>query len=196
MSDNSAEAELLRRAGLGDEPAFLALYERHRGAVFRFAYRLLGSTHLAEEITHDCFLALIRRPDGYQAERASLRTYLCAAARNLAFKQLRKRGAEVVVEDVPEPEPDPGAPQPLRRLLDEELAEQVRSAVEQLPPLQREALVLFEYEELSLAEIAQVVEADVGTVKSRLHRARERLRRTLAPWMGERSVRTMRETMS
>jgi RNA polymerase sigma-70 factor (ECF subfamily) len=196
MSDNSAEAELLRRAGQGDEPAFLELYERHRGAVFRFAYRLLGSSQLAEEITHDCFLALIRRPHGYQAERASLRTYLCAAARNLAFKQLRRRGTELIVEDVPEPEATPGAPEPLRRLLDEEVAEEVRRAVEGLPPLQREALILFEYEELSLAEVARIVEADVGTVKSRLHRARERLRRTLAPWMAERSAPVARETMS
>ena len=196
MSDNSAEAELLRRAGQGDEPAYLELYERHRGAVFRFAYRLLGSSQLAEEITHDCFLALIRRPHGYQPERASLRTYLCAAARNLSFKQLRRRGTELIVEDVPEPEVASGAPEPLRRLLDEEVAEEVRRAVEGLPPLQREALILFEYEDLSLAEVARIVEADVGTVKSRLHRARERLRRTLAPWMAERSGSVPRETMS
>jgi RNA polymerase sigma-70 factor (ECF subfamily) len=197
MSDNNAEAELLRRAGSGDETAFLVLYERHRGAVFRFAYRLLGSSQLAEEITHDCFLALIRNPGCYQADRASLRTYLCAAARNLSYKQLRRKGVETAVEEVPEPEQDGGAPEPLRRLLDDEVVEEVRRAVSDLPPLQREALILFEYEELSLAEIARVVEADVGTVKSRLHRARERLRRTLSPWMAGRSAPMMaKETMS
>jgi RNA polymerase sigma-70 factor (ECF subfamily) len=183
MGDNVAEADLLRRAGGGDEAAFLVLYERHRGPVFRFAYRLLGSSQLAEDVTHDCFLALIRRPDGYQPERASLRTYLCAAARNLAFKQLRRRGIETTVEELPEPVAEADAPEPLRRLLEDEIVAEVRRAVSELPPLQREALILFEYEEMSLAEVAAIVDADVGTVKSRLHRARERLRRVLTPLM-------------
>lgn len=186
MGDNVAEADLLKRAGGGDEGAFLVLYERHRGPVFRFAYRLLGSSQLAEDITHDCFLALIRRPHGYQPERASLRTYLCAAARNLAFKQLRRRGVETTVEELPEPAAGADGPEPLRRLLEEEVVAEVRRAVSLLPPLQREALVLFEYEEMSLAEVATIVDADVGTVKSRLHRARERLRRVLSPLMAAR----------
>jgi RNA polymerase sigma-70 factor (ECF subfamily) len=192
MADNSAEANLLMRASRGDETAFLVLYERHRGPVFRFAYRLLGSASLAEDVTHDCFLAVLRRPEGYQPDRAALRTYLCAAARNLSFKQLRRRGVETTDEDVPEPRAEAGDPEPLRKLLDDEVAAQVRLAVEALPPLQREALVLFEYEELSLAEIAQVAETDVGTIKSRLHRARERLRHTLAPWLQPRA--SMKET--
>jgi len=194
-ADNHAEAELLRKASIGDEAAFLVLYERHRAPVFRFAYRLLGSVTLAEDVTHDCFLALLRKPAGYQPDRAALRTYLCAAARNLSFKQLRKRGVETMVEEVPEPPAEAGAPEPLRKLLDDEVAAQVRQAVESLPPLQREALVLFEYEELSLAEIAQVAGTDVGTIKSRMHRARERLRRTLSPWMTQRSAKET-ETMS
>jgi RNA polymerase sigma-70 factor (ECF subfamily) len=64
----------------------------------------------------------------------------------------------------------------------------VREAVEALPPFQREAIVLFEYEEMSLAEIALITDADIGTIKSRLHRARERLRRSLTPWMTERKA--------
>jgi RNA polymerase sigma-70 factor (ECF subfamily) len=64
----------------------------------------------------------------------------------------------------------------------------VRVAVSELPPLQREAIVLFEYEGLSLAEVASVCETDVGTVKARLHRARGRLRRTLAPYLAAQSV--------
>jgi RNA polymerase sigma-70 factor (ECF subfamily) len=188
MGDNTAEADLLRRAGEGDEGAFLVLYERHRAPVFRFAYRILGSSQLAEDITHDCFLSLIRRPAGYQPERASLRTYLCAAARNLAFKQLRRRGIETTVEEMPEPAAADETPEPLRQLLDEEVVAEVRRAVSALPPLQREALVLFEYEEMSLVEVAAVVDADIGTVKSRLHRARERLRRVLTPLMAGRAL--------
>ena len=188
MPDGAAEAELLLRAGRGDEAAFLLLYERHRTPVFRFACRMLGSAEQAEDVTQECFLSILRRPEAFQAERASLRTYLCAIARHLALKQLRKRGQETLVDDPPE-EASRGAAgerDALSAVIEAEAAEAVRSAVEALPPLQREAVVLFEYQELSLVDIATVCEVDVGTVKSRLHRARERLRRTLTPFLAER----------
>ncbi len=178
MSDCEAEAELLRQACQGNEGAFLVLYERHRGCVFRFAYRMLGSVSLAEDIAHDCFLSLLRKPGLFDPSRASLRTYLCAAARNLACKQLRRRGLEM--EEVPEREIEAG---PLEHLMSAELSDDVQHAVEALPPLQREAIILFEYEELSLSDIAVAARTDVGTIKSRLHRARRRLRRMLAPWV-------------
>jgi RNA polymerase sigma-70 factor (ECF subfamily) len=184
MQDGAAEAELLLRAGRGDEAAFLLLYERHRTPVFRFACRILGSATLAEDVTQECFLSILRRPEAFRAERASLRTYLCAIARHLALKQLRKRGQETLVDDPPEaPGPRDGAAarDPLARVVEAEAAEAVRAAVLALPPLQREAVVLFEYQEMSLADVAAVCDTDVGTVKSRLHRARERLRRVLTP---------------
>jgi len=177
------DEKLLHKASRGDEAAFLILYERHRAPVFRFAYRLLGSTELAEDVTHDCFLSLIKRPASFDPQRAALRTYLYAAARNLAGKHFRQHASNTVPIDelldelrVPENE------EPLRQLLNEELSAEVRKAVMSLPPLQREAVVLFEYEELSLAEIALIVGADIGTVKSRLSRAREGLRRSLLPY--------------
>jgi RNA polymerase sigma-70 factor (ECF subfamily) len=178
------DEKLLENAAAGDETAFVALYQRHRDLVFRFAYRLLQSPETAEEITHDCFLSLIKDPQRFKADRgkASLRTYLCAAARNLAFKRLRRAGVETAIDDLSEQLAATASQQPLRLLLNAEVSEAVRKAVGELPPLQREALILFEYEEMSLAEIAEVAGADVGTVKSRLHRARERLRVTLAPY--------------
>jgi RNA polymerase sigma-70 factor (ECF subfamily) len=184
MQDGAAEAELLLRAGRGDEAAFLLLYERHRTPVFRFACRMLGSATQAEDVTQECFLSILRRPEAFRAERASLRTYLCAIARHLALKQLRKRGQETLVDEPPEaPAGAPGSAgdDPLRSVVAAEEAEVVRAAVLALPPLQREAVVLFEYQDMSLADVAAVCDTDVGTVKSRLHRARERLRRTLAP---------------
>lgn len=177
------DERLLNRASRGDEAAFLQLYERHRDAVFRFAYRLLGSTSLAEDVTHDCFLSLLRQPGKFDPSRASLRTYLLAAARNLSSKHFRHAGSEVTVEELPEEPRLPEGAEPLRQLLAEELSSEVQRAVESLPPLQREALILFEYEELSLAQVALVVGADVGTVKARLHRARQRLKRVLAPYL-------------
>ncbi|MDT7687336.1 MAG: hypothetical protein QOJ70_762 [Acidobacteriota bacterium] len=174
------DEKLLHKAGRGDEAAFLVLYERHRDTVFRFAYRMLGSAALAEEVTHDCFLSLVRRPDAFDPARASLSTYLYAAVRNLTAKHLRRHGGEFSVDDLTD---EPAAEEregPLSLLLEAELSDEVRKAVMALPPLQREVIVLVEFEELTLAETAAVVGADVGTIKSRLHRARRRLRRTLS----------------
>jgi|SRR5215213_5892025 len=178
------DERLLKNASRGDEAAFLVLYQRHRDAVFRFAYRLTGAVALAEDVTHDCFLSLIKAPTRFDPSRAALRTYLYAAARNLALKHLRPTGAEVTMDELSAEPSGPEGEQPLRQLLNEELSTEVRKAIESLPPLQREALLLFEYEELSLAEIAEVVGAvDTGVVKSRLHRARQNLRQLLAPYL-------------
>lgn len=183
MPERTTDELLLQRAGKGDQGAFLELYDRHREPIFRFAYRLLGSIDNAEDVTHDCFLSLIRRPGGFRPERAPLRTYLFAIVRNLAFKHFRNTGRETSLDEMTEEVQVPPRQAPLRRLLDEELASHVRDAVLSLPTLQREALVLYEYEGLSLNEIAGVVEADVGAVKARLYRARGGLRRALRPYL-------------
>ena len=183
MPERTTDELLLQKAARGDQAAFLELYDRHRDPIYRFAYRLLGSVEIAEDITHDCFLSLIRRPEGYRPERAALRTYLFAIARNLSLKHFRSTGRETGLDDMTEEPEAPARQAPLRRLLDEELATQVRDAVFRLPELQREALILFEYEDLSLNEIAAVVEADVGAVKARLYRARESLKRALRPYL-------------
>jgi RNA polymerase sigma-70 factor (ECF subfamily) len=188
---------LLRRAGKGDQAAFLELYDRHRQPIFRFAYRLLGEVDIAEDVTHDCFLSLIRKPENFRPERASLRTYLFAAARNLALKHFRSTGRETRLDEMTEePELSPRH-QPLHKLLDEELAAEVRRAVFSLAPLQREALVLFEYEGLSLNEIAEITGADVGAVKGRLFRARERLKSILRPYVtGNQELNSGREIVT
>ena len=183
MPERITDELLLKKAGEGDQAAFLELYDRYREPIFRFAYRLLGSVEVAEDVTHDCFLSLIRKPENFRPERASLKTYLYAAARNLAMKHFRNQGRETGLEEVSEEPKDSPRRGPLRRLLDEELATQVREAVFSLPPLQREALILFEYEGLSLNEVAEIAGTDVGAIKARLYRAREGLRRILQPYM-------------
>jgi RNA polymerase sigma-70 factor (ECF subfamily) len=185
---------LLAKAGDGDQAAFLELYERHRLPIFRFAYRLLGSIEVAEDVTHDCFLSLIKKPANFRSERGSLRSYLFAAARNLALKHFRNLGRETDLEEVSEEPQVSERQQPLRRLLDDELAAKVRDAIRSLPAYQREALVLFEYEGLSLNEISSVVGADVGAVKARLFRAREGLKSTLRPYLNSsREIVTLKE---
>ena len=183
MPERTTDEVLLKRAGEGDQAAFLELYDRHRQPIFRFAYRLLGEVDIAEDVTHDCFLSLIRKPENFRPERAPLRTYLFAAARNLALKYFRDTGRETTLDEVTEEPQLSPRQEPLRKLLDEELAAEVRRAVFTLPPLQREALILFEYEGLSLNEIAGITGADVGAVKGRLYRARERLKSILRPYI-------------
>jgi len=183
LPDRDTDELLLARAGAGDPAAFIELYERHRAAIFRFSYRLLGSVEEAEDITHDCFLSLIKKPGNFQPGRASLRTYLLSAARNLWLKQLRTLGRESGIDEYEESQLISADKEPLDRLLENELSEKVRQAVSSLPPMQKEALVLFEYEGLALSEIAGIIGTDVGAVKSRLFRAREGLRNRLRPYL-------------
>jgi len=188
---------LLEKAGAGDQAAFIQLYERHRAAIFRFAYRLSGSVEAAEDITHDCFLSLIRKHANFQPERAALRTYLLSAARNLWLKQLRTSARELLVDELEEDGFVSFDKEPLDRMLDDELAVKVQQAVSSLPPLQKEALVLFEYEGMALSEIAAMIGTDVGAVKSRLYRARERLRSVLRPYLNnDRELNSNREIVT
>ena len=187
MTDTTTDERLLEKAAHGETAAFQILYERYRDPIFRFAYRLLGSVEAAEDVTHDCFLSLIKEPGRFDSSRASLRTYIYAAARNLAAKRYNSFARETGIEGLDE-EPADGR-EPMAQMLDNELSEVVQRAIASLPSLQREALVLFEYDELSLAEIAAIVGADANTVKARLFRAREKLRAGL-----DRYFRIGRET--
>jgi RNA polymerase sigma-70 factor (ECF subfamily) len=150
-------------------------FDQFNQAVFDFAYRLVHSADLAEDITQECFLALVRAPERFDPGRGSLKVYLFGIARNLVLKNYRdQRMAEPLESLAAEFSSDPR--------LTLEISSAVADAVAGLPHLQQEALVLFQFEGLALEEIAQIVGTDTGTVKSRLHRARERLRRELAPY--------------
>ena len=177
------DSRLLKAAKGGDEGSFLALYHRYRTPLFRFAWRLTGSVPTAEDVIQECFLALIGGAS-FNADRGSLRAYLFGITRNLALKRVR-----VSERECEELEDAEAAPTPLEDLLSAERSEAVASAVSALPLRQREALILFEYEELSLEEIAEVTGLATGAVKARLHRARETLRVRLAPLMAVRTVR-------
>lgn len=183
MPENTKDEQLLSQAASGDQAAFQELYERYRDPVFRFCYRLVGSIEVAEDITHDCFINVVRKPGNFDPGLGSLRTYLYGAARNLAFKQLKVSGREETLDELRVERSLPRREQPLPQLLDRELGEKVREAIAALPALQREALVLFEYEGLSLSEIGSIVGVDVGAVKARIFRARQRLKSALLPYL-------------
>jgi len=173
------DAGLLEAARHGDEAAFLDLYRAHRTPLFRFAWRLTGSEAAAEDIVQECFLALLKGA-GFDRRQGSLRTYLFGIARHLVLRRLRLAERECEETDAAAPGGDAAAG-PLEELLAAERSALVERAVRSLPALQREALILFEFEEMSLEEIAAVTAADVGAVKARLHRARESVRRRLGP---------------
>ncbi len=179
-SVGNEDVRLLASARNGDEASFLALYHEHRTPLFRFAWRLTGSEATAEDSTQECFLTVLSAK-GYDASLGSLRAYLFGISRNLIRKRLRMAEREEDEEDAVDPSAVGG---PLESLLSAERAEAVAHAVASLPPNQREAVILFEYEGLSLDEIGTAVGIDTGAVKARLHRARETLRRRLAPLLG------------
>ena len=183
MLEQPDDATLLIIASRGDSEGFRQLFHRHYEAVFCFAYRLSGSVSAAEEITQDCFLSLLQHPVRYNASRGSLKTYVYGIARNLFLKQLRRSGLDVNLEDSGAVVRRHEGLDPAELVLREELGDAVRKAVATLPPLQREALVLFEYEGLPLADISRIVGVDVMTVKSRLARARDNLRLWLTPYV-------------
>jgi len=158
------------------EAAFRTLYSEFRDPLFRFGYRLTGSAEEAEDLVHDCFVGLFR--GGFDERRASPKTYLYGAMRNLCYKHFRDTGRETTSENAETEVAAAGGP--LDAMLARETAVAVQCAVQALPVLQRETLILFEYEDLTLEEISRIVEADVGAVKSRLYRAREALRKSLA----------------
>jgi RNA polymerase sigma-70 factor (ECF subfamily) len=180
MPDETDET-LLELAGRS-EKAFMLLFERHREVIYRLAYRLTNSSEVAEDIAQDCFLSLLSGPNRFDAGKGSLSTYLYAIVRNLARKHYWQRDGELELDDCEaDAEPDE-APEPARLFLQHEMSQLVQQAVLALPGPQREALILFHYEELSLEEVANVLSVEVGTIKSRLHRARVRLKRALAPY--------------
>lgn len=178
---SNEEMDLLEKARNGSEPAFLELYHRHRDPVFRFAYRLTSSNPTAEDIVQECFVALLK---GAGFRGISLRAYLLGIVRHLAIRRMRQIERTTTLSmDIVHVHDIAGT------LILRERARLVEEAVHALPLRQREAIILFEYEDLSLEEIADITCSSVGGVKARLHRARESLRQRLAPLMDMRRER-------
>jgi len=180
---------LLRLMMAGDEEAFTRLYRRLRGVVYRFARQMSGSSSVAEDVTQEVFLILLRKAELYDPGRGSLSTYLVQIARNEILRRLSRDRAYVSLAadaregDVP---PDENLDEnlivrssPLGNLVRNEEIESVRQAVLALPLHYREVVVLCELEEISYAEAATLLGCAVGTVRSRLHRARALLKQRL-----------------
>jgi RNA polymerase sigma-70 factor (ECF subfamily) len=168
-----SDRDLVRGVQAGDEEAFSLLYRRWQGPVYRYALRMSGSPPLAEDVTQEVFMALLRRSDGYDPSRGELSSYLHGIARNMARRRLeRERGLQPLADEA-------GRDDPMADLVRRERADLVWDGILTLPLHYREAVVLCDLQGLSYEEAASALRCAVGTVRSRLHRGREQLAQRL-----------------
>ena len=187
MTGPELDSELLSRVRRGDEEAFLVVYRKLQPPIYRFAVNMTGSASVAEDIVQEVFLALIREDFGYLPERGSLSGYLFGIARKLVLRHLERSHTAA--------EQDPGKLEasrlersvpaacidPVADLLEREGLEALRRAVLSLPRRYREVVVLCDLEEADYTVAASLLGCPVGTVRSRLHRARALLLEKLQP---------------
>ena len=176
----SLDRELVRQVLGGRTDDFRLLVDRHKQSIFRFASRLLGNWEEAEDITQETFLAAFVNLSGYQSSRAEFSTWLFTIARNRCINSLKRRRPIALTEL--EPIGDFTSRDSLDR---EELWQLLDRALAALPVEQRSAFVLAEIEELPYAEIARIERTSLGSVKSRIHRAKQKLQSLLEPVMRE-----------
>jgi RNA polymerase sigma-70 factor (ECF subfamily) len=161
----TTDEELILAFQGGSGEAFTELFQRYRQRIYGFFRRRLQHPSRAEELAQETFVAVLKAIERYEP-RALFRTYLYGIALNLLAAERRKSGRETAEEDPPEPV---AAGNP-------EAAVWVRDALERLEPMEREILLLREYEQLSYEEIAGLLHLQLNTVRSRLFRARMALR--------------------
>lgn len=170
-----SDEQLYERIRKGDRRALAELYERREPALYRYALQLCGNRATAEEATHEAFLQLVQRCSQFDCRRGSLEAYLYGMVRNLV------RGLRRIepVEASAEPAADDDI---VRTLIGDEAAAALYDAVRELPPVYRDAVVLCDLEERSYEDAAKLAGCPVGTIRSRLYRARRLLAAKLTPY--------------
>jgi RNA polymerase sigma factor (sigma-70 family) len=173
----ASDLALIQAMAVGHAPALDELYARYSSAIFGFLMARLSDRQLSEEVLQDVMLAAWRGAGGFRGESKVL-TWLLSIARNRAINAVRRHRVPVVPynDALDSPADDTG---PFERLVRQSEYRAVREVLERLPDHQREVLVLVFYHQLTEAEVADVLDIAVGTVKSRLHRGKEAVRRAL-----------------
>jgi len=185
LKNDLSDSELLRLMLAGDEEALALLYRRRQGGIYRFALQMSGSRSIAEDVTQEVFLFLMRDGHVFDPARGSLSSFLFGVARNHVLRRLRVEQLLAPLGD----ESDDDVPLvhatsdlcPLEDLTRAETIESVRKAVLSLPSKYREVVVLCELQDISYGETAEILGCAIGTVRSRLHRARALLLDKLRP---------------
>ncbi len=184
------DRDLVARWQAGDEEAFAALVRRHQGRVYRLLLRMLGNPEEAEDVAQEAFLNLHRHGHRFRGE-SRFSTFVYRVAANAALNRRRALGRrrermerlerrQAAGDELPEAPRDPES-----AAVGEEEREEVQRALLALPETLRMPVVLYDIEGLSYGEIAEVLKLAEGTVKSRIHRARQALRKELAPFVRE-----------
>jgi len=170
---DASDVELLQWARDGDRDAFAEIYRRYHQVVFRFARTMSGSASIAEDASQETFAVLMRDLARYEPQRARLSTYLYGVVRNVTRERLRKERRFVDLDSAnvsgePASHDDPGSV-----LAHAQALAKLRQVIAALPSRYREVVILCELHEVSYADAAAIVNAPVGTVRSRLHRAKK-----------------------
>jgi len=168
--------KLVKRVAQGDERAFLTIYDCYVGRIHALTLRILGDAMLAEEATQDTFLKLWSRAHMYLAERGSLLVWLLTIARRTALDRLRLETRRPTLSDSNDPTEAWEAIPNGDSLPEENRWRSMHFAVQALSPEHRQVIELAYYQGLSQSEIAEVLGWPIGTVKTRLRVAMERLR--------------------
>jgi RNA polymerase sigma-70 factor, ECF subfamily len=173
LPDDVTDEQLLARIGARDAAALSTLFRRRQADVYRVALLMTGSTTAAEDVTQEVFLAVMRDPARFESGRATVAAWLCGIARNHARRKLDRDRRTVQLS---EPELAEAVavvhPDPVRDLSNAEEIDALRRAVLSLPVRYREVVVLCDLQNLSYLDASAALECAVGTVRSRLHRAR------------------------
>lgn len=189
-----AEADLVIQARQGDRDASNELARRYRGSAYAFALQLLGNREDALDVAQDAMMRFFSTLERFDPERA-VQPWLFRIVRNRAYDLRRHRRVrpEQSLDELSEhgaPDPPAGAEHPSLGIERQELRQRIWKALRAMSEDQREILVLRDYQDLSYAEIAEVLKIPKGTVMSRLHRARRSLREIL---LRERALPGMEE---
>lgn len=168
----SDESVLLARLAAGDADALAQLYRRESGSVYRYALALAGDEAAALDAVQEAFAQLLRGPQGYQAGRGSLGAYLAGMARHQLLNQWRDTRRHVPLDDALDSEPAPASDE---RLAQAQREDGLWAAIRRLSWPQREAITLVDLQERSYEEAAGIAGTSVDVLRTRLHRARQRL---------------------
>ncbi|GIP34959.1 RNA polymerase sigma factor SigW [Paenibacillus sp. J2TS4] len=188
---NYLETRLAKLSRNGDRRAFAELVDLYKDKIYHLAYRMLSQAHAAEDIVQETFLRVYRNLHRYD-ENQKFSTWIYRIATNLCIDQLRKRKANYSLDaEMPEGE---GADwysllpseeeTPEGQVLLSETQQQIRSAIDALPEKYKSVVILRYLHDLSLQEIGDILGMPVTTVKTRVHRGREYLRKKLASEFG------------
>ncbi len=184
--DQNSDSHLIKRVAQGESDAATLLIERHQGPLRSFLIKLTRRPHLADDIAQDTFIRMLRYADRYDPKYA-LKTWLFTIARRLFINHTRRAEQRNVSSEYLGMASEGPTTEQLTTRADElnYKKQKIDAALDRLTETQRTCIVLFHQQEMSIQEVAKVMELPTGTVKSHLHRGRATMRKTLAPEFSE-----------